>query len=209
MNHELILSVSYFGPVNYFALIAKYNHIIFEQYENFPKQTHRNRCRIFGANGPIVLSIPVIRGRTHKVQMKDLKISYVMEWQKQHFKSIESAYRHSPFYEYYIDYFRDLYLKKHKYLWDFNILIFNKLIDAIELEVSHTFTQEFYQGEKNYTDFRYDNSIDENSENNPYNLHSYRQVFSDKFDFIPNLSILDLLFNMGPETLEYLEKAGL
>ena len=117
MNQKCILPISYAGPVLYYSLLAKNKSILIEKHENFPKQSIRNRCEIYGANGKIVLSVPVIRGRTHKVRIKDLEISYDTDWQKQHFKSIESAYRHSPYYEYYIDYIAEFYSKKIKFLW--------------------------------------------------------------------------------------------
>jgi len=205
MDQEVYLPISYNGPVYYYALLAKFSQSIFEQHENFPKQTIRNRCEILGANGPVFLSVPVIRGRTHKVNIRDLKISYEIKWQKQHFRSIESAYRNSPFYEYYIDNLKQIYTQKYNFLWDMNIENMTKILEAIDLELDIIYTEEFYTKLTTGLDFRY-KEFPKNNERINSIFPPYRQVFSDIHGFVPNLSILDLLFNEGPGTLDYLQK---
>lgn len=204
MNNHILLSISYAGPVLYYALIAQNRNIFIEQHENFPKQSIRNRCEIYGSNGKITLSIPVIRGRTHKLRIRDLKISYETDWQKQHFKSIESAYRHSPFYEYYIDLINDFYLKRFKFLWDLDILMMENIIQALEIEVSVKLTEEFYSREGENRDYRYENLENGIIDKRQLSFPAYYQVFADKHGFFSNLSILDLLFNEGPGTTDYL-----
>ncbi len=205
MDQEVYLPISYNGSVYYYALLAKFRQAVFEQHENFPKQTIRNRCEILGANGPVSLSIPVIRGRTHKVKIRDLKISYEIKWQKQHFKSIESAYRNSPFYEYYIDNLKHIYSLNYKYLWDLNIENITNILEAIDLDLNIRYTEEFCTEQATGEDYRY-KQFQKNIEDINTIFPSYKQVFSDIYGFIPNLSMLDLLFNVGPGAVEYLMK---
>ncbi len=204
MIQDAFLSISYAGPILYYAILARNKNISIEQHENFPKQSIRNRCEIFGANGKIILSIPVIRGRTHKVKIRDLKISYETDWQKQHFKSIESAYRHSPFYDYYIDLIQEFYIKKYKYLWDLDIIMMENIIEVLDLDLSIIFTEEFYTLELDKQDYRYENLEVGILDNKQIRFPKYYQVFENKHSFIPNLSIIDLLFNEGPGSLDYL-----
>jgi len=204
MDQGALFSISYAGPIYYYSLITRNNSVSIEQFENFPKQSIRNRCEIYGANGIICLSIPVIRGRSHKVKIRDLKISYDTDWQKQHFKSIESAYRHSPFYEHYIDIFKEFYLSKFKFLWDFDLLMMEKIINELGLDTKMNLTKEFYQGDQNKNDYRYAGFDMESPLIKPLSFPGYYQVFSDKYGFLPNLSIIDLIFNIGPDSREYL-----
>jgi len=204
MDQEALLSTAYAGPVYYYGLLAKFDDVFIELHENFPKQTIRNRCEIYGANGKMTLSIPVIRGRTHKVSIKDLKISYDIDWQKQHFKSIESAYRHSPFYDYYIDIIHELFFRKYQFLCDLNLFLTEKINDAIDLNVNLKITDKFINPVDNEQDFRYSKPGNNFINNLPIKFPEYYQVFSDRHGFISNLSILDLLFNEGPNSLDYL-----
>ena len=128
-----LLTTSYFPPIQYYSKLIKKEKIIIEQYEHYGKQSYRNRCDIYGANGLLTLSVPVIKGARKKIITKDIKIEYVEDWRKVHFKGIESAYRKSPFYEYYIDDIEPIFSKEYKYLLDLNNDILGVLNEILEI----------------------------------------------------------------------------
>jgi hypothetical protein len=183
-----------------------YDTIYIEKHENFIKQSYRNRCIIYGANGKLSLSIPLKKGLDLKSKITEIEIDYTEDWQKNHFKSIESAYRHSPFYEYYIDEFEKFFTTKYNTLFELNSEILNTIFDILELESNVQFSDEFLSSHKDAFDFR--NSINPksrlNKHDNNFNPTKYIQVFGEKHGFIPNLSILDLIFNEGPNSYNYL-----
>lgn len=199
-SNPAILSTAYFAPIQYFAKLVLHNKIVIEQHENYTKQSYRNRCNIYGANGKLTLSIPIKKNHNQKTRTKNIEISYDTNWIKNHLKTIESAYRSAPFYEYYTDNIFELIKSNSKYLFDFNLKVLYKMLEILEIETSIEFTNE-YEEDVLIADYRdtihpklnYD-EFDKN-----FNLKPYYQVFSDKHGFIPNLSILDLIFNTGPE----------
>lgn len=209
-NKKTILSIAYFPPIQYFSKIIKNTEFFIEKYENFTKQTYRNRCSILSANGLLNLSIPLIKQDKPKILIKDIKIDYKTNWQKNHFKAIESAYKSSPFYDYYIDDFMFVFEKKIDFLMDLNIEILKICIDIIEIETFINFTSDFIAVNNNiFDDYRYTISPKINFKSEPgFNIVNYHQVFSEKFDFVPNLSILDLIFNEGNHCYDYLEKCN-
>lgn len=191
---------TYFPTIFQFVKIVQAQSIIFEVEDNFQKQTYRNRCYIYGANGKQLLNIPVQK-KTGKQKTKEVKIDYSENWQNSHLKSLNSAYSSSPFFEYYIDDFRTIFNKKETYLIDLNINIFKILCSLLPIET--TFIKNNTYKKELINDFRYlVNSKKEIS----FNLPKYTQVFSNKYGFMQNLSILDLLFMEGPNALLYLEK---
>ena len=189
----------YFGPIDYFADIVKSDAIDIEVSENFQKQTYRSRCNILGANGKLQLLIPLNHDGSRA--MKDIKLSYDHKWQKEHLKSLRSAYLSSPYFEYYEDEITPFFETQEKYLLDLNLKTIDFILSKlrIETEVQHTTA---YQVLDPAFDFR-----------NKYNAKKpsgiefpeYAQVFDDKFDFVPGLSILDLLFSEGPHAAIYLK----
>jgi len=199
---EILLSTAYFAPVRYFSKLAAYPEIYIEQYENFIKQTYRNRTVILGANGSISLIVPVEKGRQQKIKIKDLRIAYDEEWQRNHWRTIFSAYNSSPFFEYYADDIEIFFRKKHTFLFDFNQRISETILEILEIPVSLNLTEDFEQIPENCLNFR------EQISPKTHLIHpdphfiaqSYTQVFAEKFGFVPDLSILDLLFNEGPST---------
>ncbi len=205
---QILLSTAYFAPIQYYCKQIQYNSVLIEQWENYAKQSYRNRCNIFGANGLLTLSIPVVKATNKKIYTKDVRISYDTNWQKLHQKGIESAYKSSPFYEYYIDDIAPVFLKKWNYLLDLNMHINEVICDILEIENRLTLTDDFIPvNQSDYLDLR--NSIhpkpSKSKEDNHFVPLPYTQVFSDKLGFISNLSILDLIFNKGNESIVYLE----
>lgn len=196
-----VLPISYFGPVDYFLVLAQHEEVQLENWEHFVKQSCRNRCAIYGANGRLVLSIPLNRKRREKTGIQEVQINYDADWQSLHWKSIASAYRSSPFFEYYEDQFAPLFLQKWDTLYALNQEILNLLIKLIGLSTKISTTGKF---EKNYSlDYRY---VFKGGLSSVVNTTRYIQVFEEKCGFLPNLSILDLLFNQGPQTLTYLKQ---
>jgi len=195
---SVCLSAAYLAPVEYYSAIAKAETVFLEKCDSYIKQTYRNRCHIATTNGKLALSIPVEKSTGEKTLTRDIRISEHNDWQIHHWRSIESAYNSTPFFEFYKDDFLPFYEKKWDFLWDFNIEIQNKVLELLELNPAIWFTKEYNSVlSENVIDLREsihpkkDNSI----ENKPY-----YQVFEQRFGFLPNLSIIDLLFNMGNES---------
>lgn len=189
----------YFGPIDYFADIVKSEAIDLEVFENFQKQTYRSRCNILGANGKLQLLIPMNHDGSRG--MKDVKISYDHKWQKEHFKSLKSAYLSSPYFEYYEDEIAPFFEVQEKYLLDLNLKTIDFILSKLKIdtEVQHTTS---FQKLDEAIDFRNKYSAKKVS---AIDFPPYAQVFDDKFEFVPGLSILDLLFSEGPHAALYLK----
>lgn len=196
----ILLSTAYFAPVRYYSNLAAFSERYIEQHEHFIKQTYRNRAVILGANGPISLIVPVEKGREQKIKIKDLRISYDEEWQRNHWRTIFSAYNSSPFFEYYSDELKPFFRKKYEFLFDFNQHITQSVLEILEFQTSIKLTESFEQIPEDCLNFR--EQINPKAHRNAPDPHfkapQYTQVFSEKFGFMPDLSILDLLFNEGP-----------
>ncbi len=202
---KLIFSTSYFPSVNYFSLIKASNFFTIEAKANFIKQTFLNRCEILTANGKMTLSIPIKKLKTSKMTIDEVQISYDTNWQRLHFKALESAYRSSAFFEYYIDAFLPFFTKKYQFLLEFNTEIFKILLLELDINKNFNFSEKYLANSAEFIDFRnFDTII--NSANTLFlvNQKPYYQVFSNRYPFIENLSILDLLFNEGPLANVYL-----
>ncbi len=197
----MIFPVFYFGPVTYFKELMNAEDPCFEIHENFPKQTYRNRCYIQGANGKLRLAVPI----KHKGKriLKDTEISHESNWQKEHFKSLVSAYQRSPYFEYYEDDIAAVYKKKEKFLLDLNFKTIEFIQSKLSLNLNLTNQTEQYQTLNEDMDFR--NRFEAKSES-PVAMPEYMQVFQEKFGFMPDLSILDLLCNEGPQSATYLKE---
>lgn len=194
-NSELIVSSAYLAPVSYYASMIASKKTLVECYDNYEKQSYRNRCSILTANGVRALTIPV--EKTNKTLMKDVRISTHDDWQIKHWRAIESAYNSSAFFEYYADDLKPFYEKKWDFLFDFNQEIQYTVLQLLdtELTIEHTINYQTHT----------ENSVDLRQQVHPkrvfdFNIKNYYQVFDLKFGFNPNLSIIDLLFNMGPES---------
>ena len=207
MQNEILLSTAYFGPVQFYTKVIGHNVVYIEQFENFIKQTYRNRCVILGGNGPVSLVVPVVKGRGPKTLIKDIRISYDVDWQRNHWRTIFSAYNSSPFFEFYQDDLIPFFQKKWNYLLDFNLEIHNVICDCIDIENDLVLTDSFKNVPEDTIDFK--SLITPKIKDNNFKAATYTQVFAQKFDFIQNLSILDLLFNEGPNSYTILEKSNI
>lgn len=203
---NVLLHPTYFPNIASFVAITKGNEVIFEVADNYQKQTYRNRCHIYGANGKLSLNIPVHHTHKNRQLYKDVKISNDNKWQSHHWKSLQSAYRTSPFFEYYEDELTSLFQSKEVYLMEFNFKCFETIIDCLQFDVSISKTNMFEKNPVNVIDAR--NLVNARKEQK-FNFANYTQVFSNKHGFISNLSILDILFNEGPNSLNYLEAQNL
>ncbi|WP_299061621.1 WbqC family protein [uncultured Polaribacter sp.] len=194
---------SYFGPISEYSEIIKSDSIVFEMEDNFQKQSYRNRCYIYNSNGKQLLNIPVIdknKGNNQRKKTKDLLVDNDALWQDHHLKSLQTAYRTSPFYEFYEDDLLPIFNKKYTFLQDVNIDTFLFISDALQISQQYSKTEE-YVVESTEKDFRELSNV----KNQPKKLvEKYIQMFDDKHGFIPNLSILDLLFMEGPNAISYL-----
>ncbi len=198
-ENTIILPTTYFGNIEYFSALSKFNNILIEAHEHYEKQTSRNRCYIVTANGPLILTVPVNHSNTLKTKTKDVTIDYSKNWQKQHFRAIESGYRRSPYYEYYIDDLMFVFEKKEKYLLDLNQKILHELCELVKLKINIETTNVYNEISKNQDDLLTNYHNTKNSKTKPY-----LQTFSSKHDFFPNMSIIDLLFNMGSDYKQFL-----
>jgi hypothetical protein len=210
MDKSALLFSSYLPPVRYFSKLVSFPKVIIEKWEHFPKQTYRNRCEIATAMGMLTLSIPIQHGNNKRVRITDIKIANEFPWQKIHWRSIETAYRCSPFFEYYEDLFSPFYHQQFSYLFDYNSALLETIFKSLAIDPAISYSSDF---QKNYpediADFRgpiY--SKPSNTIQDPhFTLEAYNQVFSNKHGFIPDLSIIDLLFNEGPSSLEKIKKS--
>lgn len=202
------LSSAYLAPVAYYTKIAAYDKILIEQHDHYMKQTYRNRCTIAGPDGEIALSIPIVKPESMKRPMKDIRISDHGNWRHMHWNAIESAYNSTPFFEYYKDDFHPFYDKKHEFLIDFNEELCRLICRLIDLEPDMERTTEYKTGfSAEEYDFReaIHPKKDFRQTDPEFTPRPYFQVFEARNGFRPNLSIIDLLFNMGPESLLFLQ----
>jgi hypothetical protein len=198
---NVLLNPCYFGSIAYWLGIIQSDKLWFEVCDNYQKQTLRNRCIILGANGSLSLSIPVKYSQNNRQLYRDVRIAYDSDWQQLHLKSLASAYQMSPFYEYYIAEIEALFLKQWEYLIEFNFASLKTLANCLELPMNYQKTKVFALDYDHGMDLR---SLSEKKATSPVKLKPYTQVFSQKFGFVSNLSILDLLFNEGPNSENYL-----
>ena len=202
---NVIIHPSYFPSICHFVAIAKSDIITFEMEDNFQKQTNRNRTYIYSPNGIQLLNVPVKHTKEAHQRIKEVRIENDFDWQKQHFKSLEVAYRTSPFFEYFEDAIVPIFQKKHAFLMDLNLETMSIVSKCLRLEFDYTETTEYFHEVTDKTDFR--NLI--NGKKDTTIFDAYTQVFGEKHGYLNNLSILDLLFNEGRYALEYLKKQKL
>jgi len=195
---NVLIDSQYFYGVDAYKTLYNASHIKIDVYENFKKMSFRNRCRIAGANGLIELSIPLEGGRDQKRLMKDLRISYREDWQRNHWGAIFSAYGRSPWFEHFRDDLVRFYEKKVIYLVDWNTGIFEWTNLKLGRSLPTDFTESYQKTYDHWVDLRNEFLPKTVAQKSPQNLPRYHQVFEQKHGFIPNLSVLDLLCCEGP-----------
>jgi len=202
IHMNILLHPTYFPSIASFVCIAKAQNVTFEVCDNYQKQTYRNRMFIYGANGKLPLTIPVVFSQNNRQLYKDILISEDSNWQDLHWKSIQSAYSSSPFFEFYQDDFEPLYTKKHKYLLDFNLKCLEIIYDSLQIPFEYKTTNVYHKSSIDYMDFRF---LVESRKEKLLAFKPYVQVFDETHGFISNLSIFDLICNEGPNAMIYLE----
>ena len=198
---KIIIHPTYFPNIDLLSQLIKSENILFEISDKYIKQTLRNRTEIHAANGKLILSIPVKYSSSKKEKYKDIKICYNSSWQKIHLKSIESAYRNSPYYDFFEDYFIKFFNKKEKFLIDANIKSIEVIYDILDMKMKYDLTNDYKNKLENYTDYR--KLVDSNPVEKMSKIN-YSQVFQEKNGFISGLSSLDIIFNKGLESLDYI-----
>lgn len=205
--NTILLSTAYLAPVEYYTKLLAYDRVCIEQYEHYVKQTYRNRCIIAAPDGPLTLSIPTVKPDTPKCFTRDIRISDHGNWRHLHWNALESAYNHTPFFEYYKDDFRPFYERKFEFLIDFNEALCRLVCSLIDLSPCLERTTDYLAMPIDADDFRerIHPKKDFHHEDPTFHACPYYQVFQERLGFLPNLSMVDLLFNMGPESLLVLQ----
>lgn len=202
-SKDIILGSAYLAPVSYFAALYSCRKAYIERYDHYMKQTYRNRCVIASADGPLALTIPVEKSSEGKCAMKDIRVSEHGNWRHVHCNAFVAAYKQSPFFDYYVDEFNAFFDRKYEFLYDFNMELTQWLCEQIDIQPELVPTTEYMDTGEGILDLREaihpkKSAVDMASFYRPV---PYYQVFDSRHGFQPDLSIVDLLFNMGPESL--------
>lgn len=202
--NSILIEAQYAGAISYWKQLLQAEKVVIDQHEHYVKRSYRNRCHILGANGLLRLSIPLISGKSQHAAMKEVRISYNENWQKLHWQSITSAYRRSPYFEYYEDVIAPFYVNQYDLLLEYNVEFLKTVASILKVNIPIEFTEKYlHSADFDGPDLR--NTILPVKTEAP-KFPSYPQVFSDRFPFEEDLSILDLLFNKGTSSLDYLNK---
>ena len=201
MVGKILVSTAYIPPVEYFSLISRADKVLIEREENYIKQSYRNRCYILSAHGPQLLSVPVYLGSQHKTQLKDIRIDYSKRWQQVHLGAITASYSASPYYQFYFESIEKAISKKNNFLIDLNTEITESILKMLKLKTELGFTSQFEVSSESDHDYRYKLAPKKVS---LFRVREYLQVFDDNNGFVHGLSIIDLIFNTGPEAVDYL-----
>jgi hypothetical protein len=202
---SVLVHPTYFPSISHFVAMVQSDQVIFELDDNFQKQTNRNRMYIYSPNGVQLLNIPIKHSKNSFQKTKDVKIENDFNWQKQHFKSLEAAYRSSPFFEYFEDDIRPIFTKKHEFLMDLNLQTFALVSECLGVKFETLHTTEYFKEVNGVRDYR----TLANGKKDASLFKPYTQVFEEKAGFLNNLSVLDLLFNEGRYALDYLKNQQL
>jgi len=204
---KILLHPSYFPSIATFAAIVQ-NKVVWEAHDNFQKQTYRNRCYISTDKGKHMLNIPIkhVGSKEGRQKYADVSTENSYNWKKEHWRTLETAYRTSPFFEFYEDELRPLYVGSQNSLYEFNLKTIEAVAACIGIELPTEKTYKYQAKPESHFDARF--LVEAKKERN-WNIPPYSQVFEERHGFIPNLSVLDLLFNEGTNTLNYLKSLSL
>lgn len=199
---QVILSSNYMPPIEYFLWTSREFPVIIDLHENYIKQSYRNRCSIYTSNGMLSLAVPVSKTTGHHTKVADISLQGSDRWKHNHWRALKSAYSSSPFFLYYADEIKSILFSRHNSLSELNKTLFEEISNLAELKIRVRYSTSYISG---------DGQLDLRKHlhpklASPVKFLEYTQVFKTKFGFIPNLSILDLMFNKGPETANYLQK---
>lgn len=202
MEKGAVLPLFYLPNVEFFKNLQQFKDLtlLIEKQEHYPKQTFRNRTSIAGPNGKLDLTVPVQKGSNAKIPFKDVKISYEDQWQRIHWLSLETSYRSSSYFEFYEDDFAPFYQKKYEFLFDYNIALFEVILKLLKMPVTYNFTQTYESAPNNFIDLR---SVFTPKKESVYQNKPYYQAFEDRNGKLNNMSIVDLLFNQGPQASKF------
>jgi hypothetical protein len=200
MEGKILISTAYLAPVEYFSLIIQADKIFIEREENYLKQTYRNRCYILSAHGPQLLSVPVYLGSLHKTPVKDIRIDYSKRWQQVHLRAITASYSASPYFEFYFEIIEKIILKNYDFLLDLNFALTEAVINILKIGKTLSYTTDFEPEAGKSYDFRYKISPKVDSH---YKSKDYIKVFKPVSESATQLSIIDLILNMGPDSINY------
>ncbi|MCX6325212.1 MAG: WbqC family protein [Bacteroidia bacterium] len=201
MAGKILVSTAYLPPVEYFSIISQADEVLIEKEENYLKQTYRNRCYILSASGPQLLSVPVYLGSLHKTPVKDIRIDYSKRWQQVHIRAMTASYNSSPWFEYYFENIEKIISRNHEFLLDLNMELIESVLAILKIKKTISYTANFEPVGDMENDFRYKITTKKESH---FAVKEYLQVFNQDKSFIPGLSIIDLVFNMGPDAVDYL-----
>jgi len=204
---QAIFPTAYFPSVAYLKLMLQFEIVAIEIFESYPKQTLRNRCTILTANGLQNLTVPVVKVNGNNTKTNDMLIFNDERWKQNHARTIESAYKSSPFYDHYFYHFEKIFQHKHEKLVALNAEILSVILKLLKTQTKFSFTTTYIKADASSNDFRI--ALNKGGKTPIKTYQHYYQVFSDRFNFQPNLSILDLLFNEGPNTLAILQSMEL
>jgi hypothetical protein len=210
VKKEALLSLHYLPNIQYFSKFLLHDKVWIEQQEHYQKGSYRNRLQIAAANGPLRLSIPLVKGKHRQQNIREVRIAHHELWPQQHWQSIQSAYGNAPFFEHYSDILQPFFSKKYTFLFDFNLELLQSLLSLIGLPTPFKLTSEYLpEVPSTTTDYRslISPKKDPIQTDPTFKNVKYVQVFEEKHGFLPNLSILDVLFCKGPETIILLEQS--
>jgi len=201
MTGKILLSTAYLPPIEYFSYIKKAETVFIEREENYLKQSYRNRCYILSAVGPQLLTVPVYKGSLHKTPVKEIRIDYSKRWQQIHLRALSASYESSPYFIYYNEIIEKIILSDYEFLLDLNMDLLKAILRMMKIDTSLLYTSDFQPIDISDNDLRYKISPKKKSY---YQPKKYMQVFDYGAGFVAGLSIMDLVFNMGPEAYKYL-----
>jgi WbqC-like protein family len=198
---DILVSTAYLPPSEYFSLILRSGRVMVESEENYLKQSYRNRCYILSAHGPQLLSVPVYQGSQHKTPVKEIRIDYSKRWQQVHLRAITAAYGSSPYFQFYFENIEKIISRKTDFLIDLNMELARSILKMLGLKIDVALTTDFKPVGKTEHDFRYSISPKRKPQ---FIVKEYMRVFDKAKEGYHRLSIIDLIFNTGPEAVRYL-----